>query len=151
MSVPTVLNYIDASKHVKNNFILAPTGNLGISRNEMPQIDGRYGEDFINWIKSQGVEVRNIRVPAKALRMAQGEYNRDKVGAMIDAHETIGNPIFISKDAYVVDGNHRLIALLNLPNASSYIDVTELGVDIKPLLEIISKYPRVRYRNLNGV
>ncbi len=152
MQVPTVLKYLDTQKHLKNNLILAPTGNLGISRNQMPQIDGRYREDFIKWIKEQGIKVRNIRVPARSLRLAQGEYNKDKVGDLIDKGITAdGYPIFISKDAYVVDGNHRLIAHLNTPNASAYIEVTELGEDIKPLLDRISNYPNIRYRNLNNV
>ena len=151
MKPPVVLKYLDMQKSIQNNLILAPTGNLGISRNQMPQIDGRYREDFINWIKSQGIKVRNIRVPAKSLKLAQGEYNRDKVGDIISSGIAGGNPIFISKDGFVVDGNHRLIAHINIPNSSTYIDVTELGMDIKSLLEIISNYPRVRYRNLNNV
>lgn len=151
MHVPTVLKYIDTQKHVKNNFILAPTGNLGISRSQMPQIDGRYRDDFIKWLKGQGVPVRNIRVPAKSLKLAQGEYNRDKVGEIVEKGTAGGYPIFISKDGYVVDGNHRLIAHLNIPNSSSYIDVTEIGEDIKPLLDKIANYPNVRYRNLNNV
>lgn len=117
----------------------------------MPQIDARHREHFIQWLKSQGVKVRDIRVPARSLKLAQGEYNRDKVGDMIRSGITGGNPIFISKDGHVVDGNHRLIAHLNIPNSSSYINVTELGLDIKPLLELISNYPKVRYRNLNNV
>lgn len=147
----SIQKYLDVQKYHRNNMILAPTGNLGISRSAMPQIDGRHRDDFVNWLKSQKVQVRDIRVPAKSLKLAQGEYNKDKVGEIVDSGSTGGNPIFISKDGYVVDGNHRLIAHLNIPNSSRYINVTEIGMDIKPLLDLISTYPNVRYRNLNNV
>lgn len=151
MHLPTVLKYIETLKHVKNNLIMAPTGNLGIPRSSMPQIDGKHREDFVDWIKSQGVKVRDVRVPAKSLKLAQGEYNRDKVGEIVASGSTGNAPIFVSKDGYVVDGNHRLIAHLNMPGSGKYLQVTELGLDIKSLLELISQYPNVRYRNLNNV
>lgn len=150
MDVPVIHKYLDIQKSLKNNLILAPTGNLGISRNQMPQIDGRHRDDFINWLRSQGIVVRDIRVPAKSLKLAQGEYNRDKVGEIVASGSAGDNPIFISKDGYVVDGNHRLIAHLNIPGSGNYITATEIGEEIKPLLELISEYPNVRYRNLNG-
>jgi hypothetical protein len=150
MKLP-IQHFLDIQKYHKNNLILAPAGNLGISRNSMPQIDRTYRENFVEWIKSQGVKVRTIRVPARSLQLAQGEYNRDKVGSIIDSGNTEGDPIFISKDGFVVDGNHRLIAHLNLPGASKYITVIELGQDIKNLLDLISHYPNVRYRNLNNI
>lgn len=148
MKLP-IHHYIDIQKHHQNNLILAPTGNLGISRNAMPQIDTKFREDFINWMKGQGVKVRDIRVPAKSLKMVQGEYNRDKVGAIMASGSVEGPPIFVSKDGYVIDGNHRLIAHINLPDVGKYVRVTELGSDAKSLLDIIGKYPNVRYRSLN--
>ena len=151
MHLPIINKYIEIQKHIKNNLILAPTGNLGISRPSMPQIDGKHREDFVEWIKSQGVKVRDVRVPAKSLKLAHGEYNPDKVGEIIASGSTGNAPIFVSKDGYVVDGNHRLIAHLNIPGSSKYIQVTELGLDIKNLLDLISHYPNVRYRNLNNV
>lgn len=61
-----------------------------------------------------------------------------------------GSPIFISADGYVIDGNHRLIAHINMPKASKYITATELGLPVKPLLDAIHSFPKVRYRNLNS-
>jgi hypothetical protein len=147
----SIHHFIDIQKYHKNNLILAPAGNLGISRSDMPQIDRANREDFIKWLELRGVKVRNIRIPARSLKLAQGEYNRDKVGSIIDSGHAGEDPIFVSKDGYVVDGNHRLIAHLNMPEASKYIQVTELGQDIKTLLDEISHYPKVRYRNLNNI
>ena len=151
MHIPIVQHYIEIQRGQRNNLILAPTGNLGIPRSAMPQIDSKCRAEFIAFIQSQGIKVRNLRVPAKSLKMVQGEYNRDKVGAIMDSGNIKGDPIFISKDGYIVDGNHRLIAFINMPNVSRYIDVTELGMDVKPLLDVIRKFSRVRYRNLNNV
>lgn len=151
MKLPIVKKYVDVLKNVQNNLILAPAGNLGIPRDQMPQIDGKYREDFIEWLKRHKVKVRTIRVPAKSLKMVQGEYNRDKVGAIMD-QELSSNapPIFVSKDGFVIDGNHRLIAHLNLPGAGAYIKVTELGLGARELLTLVHQYPNVRYRNYNG-
>lgn len=149
MNIPVVHKYIDILKGISNNMILAPTGHLGISRDQMPQIDSKHRESFIKFLKNKGVSVRLIRVPAKSLKIVQGEYNRDKVGAIIAQGLDEFASIFISKDGYVVDGNHRLIAKLNCPGGSNYMNVTELGMDIRPLLELIHEFPGVRYRNLN--
>lgn len=148
MKPPTVQKYIDIHKTYRNNLILAPTGNLGISRECMPQIDFKVRDEFINFLKSKGIIVRNIRVPAKSLKMAQGEYNRDKTGDMISNSVVITNdrPIFISKDGYILDGNHRFIAHINQPTASKYITCTELGLDILDLLKVAHQCPCVRYR-----
>jgi hypothetical protein len=150
MKLPIVKKYVEILRGIQNNMILAPTGNLGIPRDAMPQIDFKYREEFIEFIKANKVKVRNIRVPARSLKMAQGEYNRDKVGTIMDSGNLGGAPIFVSKDGYVIDGNHRLIAHLNLPGASSYIGVTELGLDARSLLTLIRSFPKVRYRNLNN-
>lgn len=147
MKLP-IQHYIDVQKHHKNNMILAPVGNLGVSRSAMPQIDGKFREDFIEWMQGCGIKVTTVRVPARSLKLVQGEYNRDKVGAIIDNGLTAGQPIFVSADGYVIDGNHRLIAHLNIPGASSYIQVCRLGADAKTLLAKIAEYPNVRYRNL---
>lgn len=150
MNIPIINKYIDILRGQQNNLILAPCGHLGVSRNEMPQIDSKYRKDFITFMKNNKVKVREIRVPAKSLKMVQGEYNRDKVGAIMASGNTEGDPIFVSSDGFVIDGNHRLIAHLNMPKQSSYISVAELGMPAKELLELIHQYPNVRYRNLNG-
>lgn len=150
MQIPVIHKYVEILKGIQNNLILAPTGNLGVPRDAMPQIDSKYRDDFLEFMKSNNVKVRNIRVPARSLKMVQGEYNRDKVGSIMAGGKLDGPPIFVSKDGYVIDGNHRLIAHLNLPDAGAYIGVSELGLDARPLLELIHKYPNVRYRNLNN-
>lgn len=149
MNIPVIHKYIDIQKLVKQNLILAPTGHLAVSRDRMPQIDNQYREAFIEYMKAQGIKVRKIRVPARSLKMVQGEYNRDKVASIIDSGNAEGQPIFISRDGYVIDGNHRLIAKLNMPTKSKYIEAIELGMDALPLLGVIHAFPHVRYRNIN--
>jgi hypothetical protein len=145
-----IKRYIDILKGSQNNLIMAPFGNLGIRRDDMPQIDSKYRDQFVEFMKSNKVKVRTIRVPVKSLKMAQGEYNRDKVGEIMSKGlSPDAPPIFISKDGYVIDGNHRLIAHLNLPEAGAYIKVCELGLPAKELLELIHQFPKVRYRSLH--
>lgn len=152
MQVSEVHNFIDMRQQHINNNIMAPTGHLGIPRNRMPQIDSIYANQFLDFIKAAGVKVRYIRVPAKSLKLAQGEYNRDKVASMISKGESNITPITISQDGFVIDGMHRLIAKLNMPHSkSSYMNVIELGMDAIPLLDLIGTCKYVRYRNINDV
>lgn len=140
--------YVDMRKKEHSNMILAPTGNLGIPRTAMPQIDMKNLEKFTTYLSMKDVQVSYLRVPALSLKMAQGIYNRDKVSSMISGGTLSTTPIFISSDNYVVDGNHRLIAQLNMPDKrSDYINVIELGLPILELLEIIKGCQYVRYRD----
>ena len=141
--------YVDLQQSLKNNLILAPTGHMGISRSQMPQIDFKYRAGFVDFMKANGIKVKNCRVPTKSLKLVQGEYDRDKVGSIINKGDIGDSPIFVSVDGYVIDGNHRLIAQLNMPNMkSNYIKVTELGMPAKELLDVIGNFPNVRYRGL---
>lgn len=150
MNTTHTLKYIDIQRSMINNLILAPTGHMGIARSQMPQIDFKYRSDFITFMNSHGVATKNCRVPTRSLKLVQGEYDRDKVGSIISKGDIGDSPIFISIDGYVIDGNHRLIAQLNMPNAkSNYIKVTELGMPAKELLKLIDGFPHVRYRGLN--
>jgi hypothetical protein len=118
----------------------------------MPQIDDKHRDKFLEYLTQNGVSVRYIRVPAKSLKMVQGEYDRDKVVSMIKSGGSSLTPILVSIDGYVLDGNHRLIAQLNLPaydktHKSTYVNVIALGSYIHSLLDITHKFPGVRYRN----
>jgi hypothetical protein len=149
MQKSTINQFVDMRQMHLNNNILAPTGHLGISRNQMPQIDSKFRDKFIDFIEERGIKVRHIRVPAKSLKTAQGEYNRDKVASMIQSGENNLTPIIISKDGFVIDGMHRLIAKLNMIGVSTYMNVIELGMEAIPLLSVIDGFDKVRYRNIN--
>lgn len=144
------LKLIDLRRNGNYNSMEAPLGNLGIPRQNMPQIDSQFRNDFISWLKKQHLQVRNIRVPIRSLSLTQSEYDRDKVSAMIDQMKNGSKkmpPIFVSSDGYVLDGSHRLIAQLNMPGVK-YMEVTEIGMKMTDLLKLVETYPHCRYRSL---
>jgi len=132
--------YIDMKTEQGHNMLLSPTGHLGVSRSDMPQIHNEHRNEFIKFIESNGVSVENKTVRINTLRMAQGEYNRAKVHSIIKQGDKSNLPIFISKDNYVLDGNHRMLAKLN--TGSVTIKVIKLGLNIKELLPLVEKFPR---------
>jgi hypothetical protein len=146
------MKLIDMRSKPQYNSIQAPFGHLGISRSQMPQIDHKTRANFIQWLKTKGIKVRTIRVPIRSLKMSQGEYDRDKVmeiiSSMLMGDKKKYDPLFVSSDGYVVDGNHRLIAKLNM-NDSTYMDVAEISSPMMQLLDIIRECPYVRYKTLH--
>lgn len=127
------------------NGLLVPTGNLGISRSQMPQI-----KDFARFKKilnDRGVKVGKTRKRIGDLKMTQNEINKDKVFKLMlqyrkDNKRTRGgvdfpgNPPVISSDGYVLDGTHRFVAMFNI-NKHAYHNFTIVDMPIRELYELI--------------
>ena len=89
-----------------------------------------------------------MSVPINSLKMAQGDYNREKVHSIIKNGDKSALPIFISADFYILDGNHRMLAKLN--SGSKNIKVTKLGMNAKEILDVIHEYPRIKRQSSQG-
>lgn len=136
----TVKDYLTS-----RNGLLVPTGNLGISRSQMPQI-----KDFARFKKilnDRGVKVGKTRKRIGDLKMTQNEINKDKVFKLMlqyrkDNKRTRGgvdfpgNPPVISSDGYVLDGTHRFVAMFNI-NKHAYHNFTIVDMPIRELYELI--------------
>lgn len=83
---------------------------LGIPRSQMPQIRAVLMADFIAWLESQGHKVKRESVLVSSLKLTQSDIDIHKVIGMI--HGNVGpKPVLISKDSYITDGHHRILAL----------------------------------------
>jgi hypothetical protein len=105
----------------------------GVPRLEMPQLGGKPvpgseadklprnpwdktevdgSQHFISFLQGLGIKTAAEQVPAAQLRASQRELIGSKVSSiMLDKTFTPNvNPIFISRDNYVVDGHHRWAA-----------------------------------------
>lgn len=143
-------HFLNLQRMVKHNMLLAPTGNLGISREQMPQIEAKYREQFIQWLKSKGIKVKRVRVVLKTLKLTQAEYNRDKVLNIIDQQKVKDlDPIFVSRDGMVLDGSHRLLALMNADKPPRMILVDEIQMDMLDLLKVVHDFPHAKYRSVS--
>lgn len=136
----TVKDYLTA-----RNGLLMPTGNLGISRSQMPQI--KNFDRFKKVLNGYGVKVGKTRKRIGDLKMTQNEINKDKVFKLMlqyrkDNKRTRGgvdfpgNPPVISSDGYVLDGTHRFVAMFNI-NKHAYHNFTMVDMPIKELYELI--------------
>ena len=125
-------------------------GNLGIPRENMPQIEGETMTNFLKYHEEQGVTVEHTTMLAKELHPTQNEINQGMVlGIVAAAKAGTFKPceaeILVSTDGHVVDGHHRWAACaeLDLP-----IHVAAVGTSIENLLATSKTFPGVVYQGL---
>lgn len=105
----------------------------GVPRIDMPQFSGtpvpgskadalpkndkgevNAADAFMDHLRSLGIPVVKSLVPAARLRASQAELVGPKVAGMMTSksYDPAGEPIFISRDHYVIDGHHRWAAVV---------------------------------------
>lgn len=122
---------------VKEALIL-PEPEMNIAREEMPQIAGKDLDEFLDWLRDQGVKCVRRRVKPETLKACQGEFNVDKIKSLL-GRPNDDKPVVVSSDGYVMDGNHRWAAALN----SKATNLLIVRVDL-PILDLLSfgrRYP----------
>lgn len=114
---------------IREKIEIPKVGNLGFKRKEMPQIEGKNIQKFLDYLKSEGVKYKETSVDSKSLRPTQSQFNQDKIQGMIDAiDQKKQHPIMVSKDGYVIDGHHRWLAHYNLGRKMPVIQI-DLKID----------------------
>lgn len=107
------------------------TNTLGRTRDSMPQIDSDHIDDVILHFqgKSPDAKVTKQNIKLSDLKLAQNEINEDKV---LNILETIDpkklTRFVVSKDNYLLDGNHRICALLEIDEEA---EVACYKIDLK--------------------
>lgn len=76
------------------------------------EVDG--GPAFVSHLRGLGIKTKTEAVPASSLRASQREMLGSKVGAMMrnKKFDPAVNPLFVSRDNYIVDGHHRWAAIV---------------------------------------
>jgi hypothetical protein len=130
--------------------ITLPKQNLGIRRKDMPQIKSDYIEDFLKYMKSEGVLVRRIMIPVDRIKATQKEINTQKILKLMhdEAENHLNKPIIISKDNYLLDGHHRWLALWNKFDDYKLV-AHQANVYIRDLLELASGFSKVAFKRVN--
>lgn len=134
---------------VVNNLLL-PVGNLGYTRNSMPQIDHDRVDDFIAYLQEKGIEVNLVKVKCSTLRLTQNEINKLKVFEVIQLirKKKKMDPFFYSKDRYVLDGSHRFVGQLNVDPEKPVV-AWRVECPMMELLKIANQFPGVRHRTVS--
>ncbi len=132
-------------QRIKNEF---EKNSLGIPRSQMPQINN--SNDFERFLHSQEIDVFSESIPVHRIKFAQDEFNYTKVLSMVDKKSSMqleNPPIWLSKDYYVIDGNHRVVALF-LIAPHNIIKAKVVNLPIRPALEVAKKYSKVGYEGI---
>lgn len=137
----------------KYNSLKVPSGNFGVPRVAMPQIDMERLKDFLSWLDRQGIHYDRGAMNANNLKLYQNEINKDKVLSMIDSVEKdkkSHRPVLVSADGYVIDGSHRVVAMQNLKTSTPTISVIKIDKKGLDALNAVRLYAGARYRNVSG-
>jgi hypothetical protein len=133
----------------ESKFISAITSNLGIPRDKMPQIRSVLVKDFLKFLKSRGVNHTRKKLKVDTIRFTQKEISIDKIkGFSSDsAKESLNKPVLVSRDGYLLDGHHRVGAVLFYwPNDK--IQSIVIDTDINSLLALAKDYPKTTYKSI---
>jgi len=136
----------------KNKKIVLPPLGLNVSRSNMPQL-GHQGE-LKNTLKKHNIRFNEFHVNPKKLKAVQGEFDADVVHKVID--DLINNTktkkpksaIVISKDNYVIDGNHRWLAHYN---TDTLVKVLRVDLPVLELMNLAKTFKNTTYKDIKQV
>lgn len=127
--------------------IFIPSGNMGIPRRNMPQIEDADQEDFIDFLADNGVRVSKIKIQAKKIKPIQKEIRADVVQKLLkDNSPKLIKPVIISKDHYLLDGHHRWLAVLQ-DDKDVEVQALQANLNMRQLLELSQKFSKVIYKD----
>ncbi|MHC4400520.1 MAG: DUF3560 domain-containing protein [Planctomycetota bacterium] len=127
-------------------------GNLGIPREDMPQLPKGPMAEFLKHWRESGVKVEHDTMHVGDLRATQRDILAQKVVGMarsaVDGNfPAIKAPVVVSNDNYILDGHHRWAALMVL-HPDNVMAVTRVDAPIQALLDQAAQTPGVQYRGL---
>jgi hypothetical protein len=114
----------------------------GIVRTDMPQIRSVRMDDFKAWLVAQGIKTSYEKVPAKSLYATQKDFKTERLMPLLDKPVIEGPPVLVSRDGFVLDGHHRVLAKRI---RGEDIHVMQIDAPIEDLLKVIKTYPYAEY------
>tara|TARA_B110001469_G_C9600637_1_gene298450 strand:+ start:762 stop:1196 length:435 start_codon:yes stop_codon:yes gene_type:complete len=129
-------------------------GNLGVTRNKMPQINEAVMKDYLKFIKKSS-KVAKRKFNVNTLKPTQNELSLNvirKKQLKLSKHNK-NPPIIISNDNYILDGHHRWATLRDCnmfpkncnTKLSLKIDAYKIDMPIKKLLKKTRSFKHVTY------
>lgn len=122
----------------------AKKSSLNIPRKLMPQLPETTYKDLEKFLKNNNVSYKTENIKATRLKFAQAEFHIDKIKRLIYNINVVKNKVtFITKDNYILDGNHRIITHQLLNNT---VKVTRINMNFKDLVELLKQFKGTEYR-----
>jgi hypothetical protein len=129
-------------------------GQAAIDAGADPDEDRTLSNIMLDLFRKQGVKVQEKEMKAGKLKATQAEIQAKKTIEFADSYlsgtfQSIGQQIVISKDGHILDGHHRWAALLTA-DPDAYMDVLEVDLTMKDMLDQADAFPGVYRENLAG-
>lgn len=90
----------------------SPADKLDRTKHNPKEVDG--GPAFVKHLQEAGFDTKTVDIPAYELKASQSELGGTQVGSMMNdpkfQPEGNNNPIYVSRDGYIIDGHHRWAA-----------------------------------------
>lgn len=135
---------------INENQIFVPKGNLKIPRRNMPQVDEKNFGDFFKWLRTEGIQVRRVRVPGAKLKPIQKEISQQAVQQLAKSNSPkLKKPFLISKDGFILDGHHRWLAMLQIDRKVT-VEAFQVGLKARDAMDVLRAYPRVLFKDKNN-
>lgn len=83
---------------------------LGIPRGEMPQLSAKGLAQWIEKLRTEGINVTQEDIDPATLRASQSQLDGAKTGGIMAAGTYKQTPILATSDGWVIDGHHRWTA-----------------------------------------
>ena len=118
---------------VKGTLLFGGEG-LGIARADMPQIPKERRDEFLELLKSKGIDVTKEEVDPRDLKPIQKEISASRAGIMLQDMREAGGPSgrrMVSKDDFVVDGHHHWAAAVALAFERDGVQFPVFRIDAK--------------------
>lgn len=127
-----------------------PDTNLGIPRAVMPQISHLDYDEFEEYLKWEGYRVTNKSYTSNSLKVTQKDILLKKVDKNMKRLKNVDDVdrvLWISKDKYILDGQHWFIAV-NTLYPSTKIQCKVVNCGIFQLLELARRFPKTTFKPL---
>ena len=130
----------DTIKHISKS--------LGVSRDSMPQINSKDVGEFVKYLKDKGIEASSSLIDVSKIGMTQKDINVDKVKDLLGVEKSnLAKPVIISKDNYILDGHHRVVALYNV-DKNFKLKTIKIDLGIKDLLNVAREFPKASFKGI---
>jgi hypothetical protein len=110
--------------------------NVGIARNEMPQINSDLQELFLAYFKARYGRgaVAQTQIQANELKPTQSEIDAQKVYEKMEAQSYNDREFIVSRENYLLDGHHDWAAALE-NNERELLQVVKIDLPIRTLVK----------------
>ena len=134
--------------------------NLNIPRKYMPQIENKYLDEYLKFIKKY-YKIKKQSIPVRKLKATQNELSEKAIRRTqkkIKKKKFNPDPIIVSRDNYILDGHHRWgsyrdcevnPSLCKLKKKSFKIKTYKINAPIKQLLRKTKKFKNINYKDIH--